>query len=72
MNLADYTTITQAAKALGYASPSTLQAMARDGRISEAVKIAKTWFIPLAWLRAELNNPSITSMGGRGNKRLTD
>jgi hypothetical protein len=42
--------ITDAAAKLGYGNGSTLRRMAADGRITGAVKIGKSWVLPLAWV----------------------
>ena len=69
MDLSDYLTLSEAAKALGYASPSSLSLYVNQGRISGAQRIGRTWLIPKVWLDSELKNPSLAPQGGRGSSR---
>lgn len=71
MDITAYTTLKEAAQALGYASSSSLSLYVNQGRIPGALRVGRTWLIPKVWLESELQNQSIKPQGGRGSSRKT-
>jgi hypothetical protein len=61
--------ISDAAAQLGYADGSTLRRLAASGHIPGAIKIGKTWILPIAWVKDQGN----IARDGRGWARgVTD
>lgn len=67
--LDQYTTLTEAAKALGYSGHSALSRYLKEGRVPGAVRFGRSWLIPRAWLENELQNPSLPRYANRGGQR---
>lgn len=66
--LPGYYTTKEAAEKLGYAMSTTIKRFCADGRITGAIKVGKTWFIPEAWV-LEQEKTSPIGKGNRGVKR---
>jgi len=69
MDISQYLTIAEAAKALGYASGSTLSTYCQQGRVPGVIRVGRSWLIPKVWVEEEAENPSIIRQGGRGSSR---
>ena len=69
MDITEYLTLSQAAKALGYSNSSTLAAYCREGRVPGARKDGKLWYIPRLWVAEERKTPTLAPQGGRGSSR---
>ena len=69
MDITEYMTTAEAAKALGYSDTKALSAYCTQNRIPGVQRISNRWLIPRKWVELELANPSIAAQGGRGNPR---
>lgn len=63
-----FLSVTEAAKELGYASRSTLLALAKDEKIPGAIKIGATWAIPDAWVESQKKEGKPKGKGGPRGK----
>ena len=65
--LPGYYTTAEAAAALGYTSTETLRMFCAQGKIPNATKVGKTWFLPASWVEEQKNIEPI----GKGNRGVT-
>jgi len=67
-DITEYITISQVAKALGYASTSYLVRQCKAGRITGATQEGKLWYVPRSWVMEE-KAKTPTGQGARGKSR---
>lgn len=65
--LPGYYTTKEAAEKLGYASTSSLRYACIGGKVPDALKVGKTWFIPEKWVEEQEKIPP----NGKGNRGIT-
>ena len=67
-DITEYLTISQVAKALGYATTSYLVRQCKGGCIPGATQEGKLWYVPRSWVLAE-KGKSPRGQGARGRVR---
>ncbi|MEG2045178.1 MAG: helix-turn-helix domain-containing protein [Clostridia bacterium] len=66
--LPGYYTTAEAAEKLGYNDTSSLRYMCIGGKVPNALKVGKTWFIPESWILSQ-EKESPKGQGNRGVSR---